>query len=221
NRYPNPPLSVAEKYLRAASPLGLDTQDLQPELHLSSEIKSRMGEIYSDLGKQHFKVIIAPGARHFTKRWLPEYFQKLIILIHEQMGWKTILVGDKSEKDWIARIQEGVPHGIVQDFSGELTLEETCGLISSAPYFISNDSGLMHAAAAFRKPQVAIFGGTVRELGFFPINPQAVVVENSGLNCRPCSHIGRPNCPKHHFKCMKEITPQQVFQQFQRLVLKK
>jgi heptosyltransferase-2 len=69
----------------------------------------------------------------------------------------------------------------------------------------------MHAAAAFQKPQIALFGSTVEELGFFPLNPHAKVLENATLSCRPCSHIGRSECPQKHFKCMLEIKPQAVF----------
>jgi heptosyltransferase-2 len=71
---------------------------------------------------------------------------------------------------------------------------------------ISNDSGLMHLGAALNIPLVAIFGSTVEELGFFPNSPKAVVVENHGLYCRPCSHIGRSDCPEKHFRCMREIS---------------
>ncbi|NIS38597.1 hypothetical protein GWN26_10325 [Candidatus Saccharibacteria bacterium] len=91
-------------------------------------------------------------------------------------------------------------------------------MIKNASFFISNDSGLMHTAAAFQIPQIAIFGSTTPELGFSPINPNATVVENEGLKCRPCSHIGRSSCPKKHFKCMLEVTPQRVFELFRKMV---
>jgi heptosyltransferase-2 len=68
----------------------------------------------------------------------------------------------------------------------------------------------MHIAAARKRKVVAIFGPTVKELGFFPFGTESIVVENMQLHCRPCTHIGLAACPKGHFKCMNEISIEQV-----------
>jgi heptosyltransferase-2 len=75
---------------------------------------------------------------------------------------------------------------------------------------ICNDSGLMHTALGVGAPVVAIFGSTVKELGFFPYRGKSVVLENNLLSCRPCSHIGLDECPKKHLDCLNKITPQFV-----------
>jgi heptosyltransferase-2 len=75
---------------------------------------------------------------------------------------------------------------------------------------VSNDTGLMHIAAAMKRNLVAIFGSTVKELGFFPIGTESIVLERNDLSCRPCSHIGRTSCPKKHFRCMKDISTGEV-----------
>jgi len=71
---------------------------------------------------------------------------------------------------------------------------------------ITNDTGMMHIAAAFELPIVSIWGNTVPEFGMYPYRPQAPnsysIHEVKGLSCRPCSKIGFDNCPKGHFKCM-------------------
>jgi heptosyltransferase-2 len=85
--------------------------------------------------------------------------------------------------------------------------------MSRASLAITNDSGLMHVAVALGIPTVAIFGPTVREFGFYPRAKHAHVIENSGLDCRPCTAIGREDCPKGHFLCMKAITPEIVIAQ--------
>ncbi len=81
---------------------------------------------------------------------------------------------------------------------------------------ITNDTGLMHIATAMHRKIVAIFGSTVREFGFFPYDPSAVVIERQGLACRPCSHIGRSECPEKHFRCMMEIGDEEVYARFER-----
>jgi heptosyltransferase-2 len=82
----------------------------------------------------------------------------------------------------------------------------------------TNDSGLMHLAAALKVPVMAFFGSTVKEFGFSPYNAKSFVLEIEGLSCRPCTHIGRKSCPKKHFKCMQEISPATAFNCLRKLV---
>ena len=70
---------------------------------------------------------------------------------------------------------------------------------------ICNDSGVLHLAEALGKRTIVFFGSTVKEFGFYPQLETSVIYENKGLKCRPCTHIGRADCPKGHFKCMNEI----------------
>jgi heptosyltransferase-2 len=212
------PLSVAEKYLRAAAPLGLSSGDLRLELHLPAEVAERGKKTWEAMAVRNFQVVMAPGAKHFTKRWPPEYYAKLIHGIYRGFGWRTLLVGGPDEAETIQEIQSQAGDETQKSFAGNIPLLETFAIIQEAPFFISNDSGLMHAAAAFQKSQIAIFGSTVKELGFFPVNSNAVVIENRALKCRPCSHIGRASCPLAHFKCMREITPKKVQEAFQQII---
>jgi ADP-heptose:LPS heptosyltransferase len=83
---------------------------------------------------------------------------------------------------------------------------------------MSNDTGLMHLAAARKRKVVAIFGSTVKQFGFFPYGTENLLVENAGLACRPCSHIGLQKCPEGHFRCMKDIQVDAVFAAAQQLL---
>jgi len=74
----------------------------------------------------------------------------------------------------------------------------------------------MHIAAARKRKIVALFGSTTRQLGFFPPPGQSIVVENTGLECRPCSHIGRASCPLGHFRCMEDIPASRVVEALHR-----
>ena len=69
----------------------------------------------------------------------------------------------------------------------------------------------MHLAAAKQRKVVAVFGSTVQEFGFAPYGTEAVVIENKNLDCRPCTHIGRKDCPKDHFKCMVDVSANEVY----------
>ena len=76
----------------------------------------------------------------------------------------------------------------------------------------------MHVACAMRIPVLAFFGSTVREFGFTPFRNKNLILENNTLTCRPCSHIWRDSCPKKHFKCMLEITPELAFNRIKELI---
>jgi heptosyltransferase-2 len=83
---------------------------------------------------------------------------------------------------------------------------------------VCNDSGLMHTACAMKVPVLSFFGSTVKEFGFTPYRCRNLILENNSLTCRPCSHTGRARCPKGHFKCMLELTPEKAFEALMTLV---
>ncbi len=95
--------------------------------------------------------------------------------------------------------------------AGSLSLPESAALLSLSSLVIANDSGLLHLAQSQKRPVVGIYGPTTRELGFFPIEQNSTVVETS-LPCRPCTPKGLNYCPKIHFRCMNDITPEMVIQ---------
>jgi len=160
-------------------------------------------------------ICLAPGAGFFTKRWPIEYFKETVKKIEQQLQYQIVVLGDKKEEE-LGRILRA--SGSAFDLTGKLSLTETGILLSLGSALISNDSGLMHMATAVNTPVVAIFGSTVRQLGFFPYRGRSVVIENKRLHCRPCSHIGRHKCPKKHFRCMREILPEQVFTELHGLI---
>lgn len=151
---------------------------------------------------------IAPGASFATKQWPKAYFAELISYLTSQRDIRILLFGGPADTE-ICNELEQVDTRVI-NFAGKLSLLQTAAMISHCNLMITNDSGLMHMAAAMKRRVVAIFGSTVEQLGFYPYTTQSVVLENKHLKCRPCSHVGRHKCPKQHFKCMQEIYPKQV-----------
>ena len=151
-----------------------------------------------------------PGARHFTKRWLKEYFielgNKLV-----QNGYLIVLFGGKIDKEICTELAVKISGAI--NLSNDDDLLQTAADIKLCKAIVCNDSGLMHTASAVGTKVIAIFGSTVKEFGFTPFNCNHLILENNLLTCRPCSHIGRNDCPKKHFECMKSIKPEFVFEQ--------
>lgn len=153
-----------------------------------------------------------PGSKHFTKRWLPEYFIRLGNEL-VKCEFKIVLFGGKSDRELCNEISQQIFGSINLQNEDQLLL--TAAEMKKCKLIITNDSGLMHTASASGVPLISIFGSTVREFGFIPTGSQNLILENNSLSCRPCSHIGKSSCPKKHFKCMKEITPEFVLNQLQ------
>ena len=173
-------------------------------------IKRYFDKNFDSVNTDRSKVILFPGAKHFTKRWPPEYWKQLIEILIRETDWRIIIAGDKFDKQLVDESKMD-QHSRVYNLCGQLNLLETMSLIQKSDIAVTNDSGPMHIAAMFDKAQVAIFGNTVLQLGFAPLNSNSIILENNSLSCRPCSHIGYEKCPKKHFKCMKEIHPEEVF----------
>ncbi len=203
-------IPVWEKYLRTARPLGITPADGKLEIYLPRQVEESVKNFLNTLPENNWSVVMAPGARHFTKRWPEDYFSELIKQVFLKTGRRTILVGGKEDLPTIENILQQLPEGIAVSTAGQFSVLETAVVIKNSWLMISNDSGLMHLGTALDIPLIAIFGSTVEELGFFPNNPGAKVVENRGLYCRPCSHIGRKDCPEKHFRCMREIKPEDI-----------
>ena len=93
---------------------------------------------------------------------------------------------------------------------GYYNISQSASLIRQATAVLTNDTGLMHVAAAFHKPIVSVWGNTIPGFGMYPYLPgkfksDSMIAEVKGLSCRPCSKLGFTECPKKHFKCMNQI----------------
>lgn len=203
--YPSVPL----RYVYAAGKLGIEDDKEGLEVFFNDECKQRASSILNENGleKRRFAVL-APGAKWFTKRWDVKKFAEAGKGLLANGFDALILAGSKDEIGLCDNIQSTVGGGCY-NFAGKMSVSTTAVLISKSSLFIGNDSGLSHVAGAVGTPSVVIFGPTVREFGFFPFRSNAVVIEKD-INCRPCSHIGSVRCPKGHFRCMEEISVEEV-----------
>ncbi|MFA8344035.1 MAG: glycosyltransferase family 9 protein [Rhodothermaceae bacterium] len=200
-------LRVSEKYVTGIEDLQLD--DKSPEIHFPKEFQ----EIKLPPGKKY--IGICPGTKHITKMWPIEYFIELGKKLNE-LGYTVLLFGGKDDIDLCKYVSIYVKDSINLANNDEL-LKLADGM-RHCDLLICNDSGMMHTASALNKPLIAIFGSTVKEFGFEPYKCDSLLIENENLKCRPCSHIGKDACPKKHFKCMMELTPELVINKVERFL---
>jgi len=150
-------------------------------------------------------VAVALGGTYYTKR-LPN---DKVLDICNHIPYPVVLLGGENEfaagEEIAARST-----GNILNLCGSLTIHESASLIDKANVVLTNDTGLMHIAAAFRKKILSFWGNTVPEFGMYPYMPapESKSLEVTGLKCRPCSKLGYQKCPKGHFRCMNGIDTQ-------------
>lgn len=149
---------------------------------------------------------LCPGAEYGpAKRWPAEHYAELAQRARK-LNWQIWLFGSDKDQPVTAGIN-ALTGGICHDFSGRTTLGEAVELLSLTDAVVSNDSGLMHVAAALNKKLVAIYGSS--DPGFTPpLNADATIVD---LNL-PCSPCFLRECPLQHTRCLYDITPDQIMQ---------
>lgn len=213
DRLPNPPKDQRPPMVALYSALSGDAdvgQD-RPQLQLPpAVVDATLADLH--VQRQGYYVF-APGAEYGpAKRWPAAHFAALA----RQLSLPVVLLGSGKESGLCALIAAEANTGRPQqclDWSGRTSLDQALALIAGAKALVSNDSGLMHVAAAFGVPQVALFGSS-SPLHTPPLSPQARVVwlkddpaYQPPLDCAPC--FAR-TCPLGHTRCLVDITPAMV-----------
>ncbi|WP_340111641.1 glycosyltransferase family 9 protein [Maribellus mangrovi] len=126
--------------------------------------------------------------------------------ICQQISYPVILLGGKSEQAEGEKILSE-SKGNVLNYAGKISLNQSASLVRDARLVLSNDTGLMHIAAAFKKKILSFWGNTIPSFGMTPYlaHSESQKLEVAGLKCRPCSKLGYQKCPKKHFRCMNDI----------------
>lgn len=216
---------IVERYFQAVATLGVRNNNgglelwLPEEQHISSNHSVSPSSVlptyppdteqYQKTNKLERRIAFAPGAHHKTKQWLPNYFAQAGIELSKKYNAKILLLGGKQEHELCEEIKKSSPD-VFENHAGSTSLYHTARLLDTCTLAVSNDTGILHLASARRIPVVAIYGSTVPDLGFTPYGTTSVIVEQKDVACRPCSHIGRAECPLGHFDCMKLIAPEIV-----------
>lgn len=143
-----------------------------------------------------------------SKRWPAAYYAE-IAKHQSEAGWDVWLFGSSKDMSISQEIMQRAHH-VPVDLTGLTTLAETIALLSLSNLVISNDSGLMHIAAALEKPLIAIYGSTSTR--FTPPQSNNAKILQLNLDCQPCF---KRHCPLIHHHCMQQLTPNYVLSAIQ------
>lgn len=196
-----PDIHIVDRYLQTVQSFGVVNDGKGLEYFIPQKDEVPVTDIPATHASGYIGIVI--GAALNTKK-LP--LEKLISLCSE-IDHPIILLGgpeDKSTGEKIA-VADRIK---IYNACGKFNLNESAWLIKKSLLVISNDTGLMHIAAAFQKKVIAIWGNTVPVFGMAPYygnrENKSTNFEVKKLWCRPCSKIGYSKCPLGHFKCMQQ-----------------
>ncbi len=149
------------------------------------------------------------GGKHNTKI----YPEEKIIEICKTIKTPIILLGGPEDTEKGDRIKKAVGDNVLNS-CGRFNINQSASIVEQAQKIYTNDTGLMHIAAAFKKEIYSFWGNTIPEFGMYPYKTTHYNAQVTGLKCRPCSKLGyKKKCPKGHFNCMMEIDQQLVLDQ--------
>jgi ADP-heptose:LPS heptosyltransferase len=203
-----PKKHIIDRYMKTVESFGVKNDGKGLDYFIGPhEIKK------SDLPGAHSAGYIACviGAAHGTKRWPVHKWKEFC----SKMDHPVILLGGKEDAANGNEIAAVDPIKIYNS-CGKFSISESADIVRKSKLVITNDTGLMHIAAAFKRPIISLWGNTVPAFGMTPYYGTSmvadVILQVNKLWCRPCSKIGYAKCPLGHFKCMEKINADDVLQ---------
>jgi len=206
-------LHHVDNYLELLGHFGIGAREKRQLLCLTESEREHARKLLAGAGiaPGDYLIGINPGAAYGSaKRWYPERFAAAGAELARRWGAKLLVLGGPGEVA-IARDIEGALRGDCLNLAGTLTVRSLMALIERCDFFISNDSGPMHIAAAFGVPLVAIFGSTDHRTTY-PFSANSVIVRQE-VDCAPCL---KRECPTDH-RCMKAVSAKDVVEAAEKL----
>ena len=203
-----PDTHIVDRYFEAVKSLGVKNEGKGLDYFIPAKDEVDIKTLPAEFQNGYIGFVI--GAKFRTKQ-LPD---EKIISICKKLEWPVILLGGKEDFDKGEAIKSKVKSQKVFNACGKYNLNQSASLVKQAKKIITNDTGLMHIAAAFKKEIISVWGNTIPEFGMYPYYGKTQVTSHksqvSDLSCRPCSKLGFSKCPKGHFKCMNNINEEEI-----------
>lgn len=205
---PAPLPRALERYAAALRRIGLTSTET-PQVAVDAGAEAWMEEWLRSWPGAGEPVALCPGARHATKRWPEEHWLRLHRALRER-GTRLLYLSLDSERRSLPSLSACAEADPQVRWCTE-PLARMAAALTRCAAAVTQDSGLMHLAAARGTRVVALFGSTSPVLGFAPAGEGHVVL-CLDEPCQPCTLHGRDDCPRRHFDCMRKLEPEQVLE---------
>jgi ADP-heptose:LPS heptosyltransferase len=194
-----PKKHVVDRYFEATTKLFIKNDGLGLDYFIAEKEKIDTAAFLPKSFQSY--ATIALGAQFATKRLPKSQLEKLIA----GLPFPIVLLGGKEDQELGMELAKKFPETVF-NVAGTCSLNQSASLVQQSKFIITNDTGLMHIASAFKIPILSIWGNTVPDFGMSPYLPVegSQRFEVANLSCRPCSKIGFQKCPKKHFNCMMQ-----------------
>jgi heptosyltransferase-1 len=193
--------------------LGLDVTDFSLDLHLEPHLHRGAEEALAEAGVAGPFILLVPFTTRPWKHWIESRWAELARDMHRDFRIPVVLVGGPADRDAADRVlaQAG---GALVDLVGKTSLGEAVAVVSRASLVVGVDTALTHAAHAFVRPTICVFGPA----GYIePPTPVARMVRH-WLACVPCHTLGKPVTCGNDYTCMKLITPREIMEHARELL---
>ncbi|HKP31294.1 MAG TPA: glycosyltransferase family 9 protein [Chitinophagaceae bacterium] len=202
-----PDLHIVDRYMKTLKSFGVenDEKGLDYFIPENEHVKEE------DIPTTHLAgyVALVIGGAHGTKKYPVHKWKEFC----EKFQHPVMLLGGKEDQAQ-GEVISALDTFKIYNACGKFSINESADLVRRSKMIVTNDTGLMHVAAAFNKPVISLWGNTVPEFGMYPYYGNKDVVNSEfeirKLSCRPCSKIGYAKCPLGHFKCMELISANAV-----------
>ncbi|MFT3936029.1 MAG: glycosyltransferase family 9 protein [Chitinophagaceae bacterium] len=210
-----PAMHIVDRYMETVAPFGVKNDGAGLDYFVPKENVVDENDIPTSHLAGYIGLVI--GAALNTKKYPLDKLDAFCKTIRHPV----IILGGKEDAE-NGQLLSAIDPFKIYNACGKFNLHESADLVRRAKLVITNDTGLMHIAAAFKRPIISLWGNTVPSFGMYPYygdNFLAAkqqlpydILEVNNLSCRPCSKIGYDKCPKGHFKCMQQIAVEEVLE---------
>ena len=206
-----PAVHIVDRYLKTVESFGVKNDGAGLDYFIPAKDETKKNDIPASHHAGYIGIVI--GAAHNTKKYPVHKLKELC----SQLEHPIILLGGKEDRQDGEAIAS-VDAVKIYNGCGKFSINESADLVRKSKLVVTNDTGLMHIAAAFKRPVISLWGNTVPSFGMYPYyganflsnrqsndRPPYDVLQVNKLRCRPCTKIGYNKCPLGHFKCMENI----------------
>ena len=207
------------RFIERLKDVGIDSDEVRFDLPIKAEHVEGVNRFIAGTRCADSRLLIGmcPWSKQPVKRWPLDRFAELGRRLIEELDAHIVIVGGREEDDISQTISKNWPDGCWRVSAGRLSILETAELLRRCAFYVGNDTGAMHMAAAVGTPCVAIFSAKDPPESWHPYGEGHVVIRKK-VSCRNCYLM---ECREHRMKCLLEISVGDVWKNCKEVIVRK